>query len=363
MPPVTSHPKSPRRRLLTAGAIAVALAVPALPAAAAPGSTRHQHSAAAAAAAARARVADGWLARQLVDGSHFESSFGDQTFPDQGLTIDAILAFSAGKVADRRGRAALAWLIQPDILAGYVGDGTDESYSGAHGKAALALQVRGANPRNVSGRDLIAELRALQAPSGRLIDKSAFGDFSNAFGQSLGVVALKRAGAPSSAAARYLAGQVCPDGGVPIQCAQTTCSSSVDATAIAVQAFHATGRETAARRAVAWLAGQQNADGGFGSGSTNANSTGLAAAALAIEDREPAARRAVRALTRLQQGCTAPVADRGAIAFDATGFDPATSTRATTQAVLGLAGADLSTLTAAGSGRRIPVLSCPAAAR
>lgn len=358
MTPVTSHPKSARRRLLTAGGIAVALAVPALPAAAAPGPTRPEHS-----AAARARVADGWLARQLVDGSHFESSFGDQTFPDQGLTIDAILALAAGKVADRRGRAALAWLTQPDILFGYVGDGTDESYSGAHGKAALALQVRGADPRKVSGRDLIAELRALQAPSGRLVDKSAFGDFSNAFGQSLGVVALKRAGAPSSAAARYLAGQACPDGGVPIQFEQTTCSSSVDATAIAVQAFHATGRETAARRAVVWLAGQQNADGGFGGGSSNANSTGLAAAALAIEDREPAARRAVRALTRLQQGCTAPVADRGAIAFDATGFDPATATRATVQAVLGLAGADLSTLTAAGSGQRVPVLNCPAAAR
>ena len=37
-----------------------------------------------------AKAAAGWLARQLTDGDHFEVKFGDETFPDQGLTIDGV---------------------------------------------------------------------------------------------------------------------------------------------------------------------------------------------------------------------------------------------------------------------------------
>ena len=347
---------STARRMVAAGIVAGALAVPVLPSAAQAASS----SAPAPSSASRARIAGGWLATRLVDGSHFEVSFGDLSFPDQGLTIDGILAFATVKVAEKQQKAATAWLTQPDILAGYVGDGVGESYSGAHAKAVLALQVRGKNPRKVAGRDLVTELRALQAPSGRLVDRSAFGDFSNAFGQSLGVVALQRAGAPAGAAAGYLAGQACSDGGIPIQFEQATCTASIDATAIAVQALHAAGKKSAARNAVAWLVARQNADGGFGDATTNANSTGLAAAALAIEGRDSAARRARAAIGTLQQGCTAAPADRGAIALDSTGFDPATAVRATAQAVLGLASADLNTLNANGSSNTLPALTCPA---
>jgi hypothetical protein len=70
---------------------------------------------------------------------------------------------------------------------------------------------------------------------------------------------------------------------------------------------------------------------------------------------------AVRAgvfLTRLQVRCSGPVADRGAIPFDSSGFDPAIAPRATAQAVLGLTGAGLSRLSAAGSTRAAPVLAC-----
>ncbi|MBI4943047.1 MAG: terpene cyclase/mutase family protein [Actinobacteria bacterium] len=344
---------STTRRVVAAGVVAAALAVPVLPSSA-------QAASSAPSAASRARTADGWLATRLVDGSHFEVTFGDLSFPDQGLTIDGILAFASGKVAEKQQKAATTWLTQPDILAGYVGDGTGESYSGAHAKAVLALQVRGKNPRKVAGRDLVAELKALQAPSGRFVDRSAFGDFSNAFGQSLGVVALKRAGSSIGAPARYLAGQACSDGGIPIQFEQITCTASVDATAIAVQALHAAGKKSAAHNAVAWLVAHQNADGGFGDGTTNANSTGLAAAALAIEGHDGAARRARAAIGTLQQGCTAAPADRGAIALDSTGFDPDTAIRATTQAVLGLAGTDLNTLTAKRSSNALPAPTCPA---
>lgn len=54
-------------------------------------------------------------------------------------------------------------------------------------------------------------------------------------------------------------------------------------------------------------------------------------------------------------------ANAGAIAFDGTGFDSTTAPRATTQAVLGLAGANLGTLTSADSGTSLPVRSCGAA--
>ena len=347
---------STTRRVIAAGALAAALAVPALPASAQTAAS----TSSAPFAGSRTKVADGWLATQLVDGSHFEVSFGDFTFPDQGLTIDGIFAFAAGKVAETQQNAATTWLTQPDTLAGYVGDGLGESYSGAHAKAVLALQVRGKNPRKVAGRDLVAELKTLQAPSGRLVDRSAFGDFSNAFGQSLGVIALDRSGSSAAAAAGYLAGQACTDGGIPIQFEQTTCTASIDATAIAVQALHAAGKKAAAHKAVAWLVAHQNADGGFGDATTNANSTGLAAAALAIEGRDSAARRARAAIGTLQQGCTAAPADRGAIALDSTGFDPATAVRATAQAVLGLASADLNTLNANGSSNTLPALTCPA---
>ena len=45
-----------------------------------------------------ARVAAGWLGRQMVDGDHLATAFGGATYPDPGLTLDAVLAFSAAKV-------------------------------------------------------------------------------------------------------------------------------------------------------------------------------------------------------------------------------------------------------------------------
>ncbi|MGL5829086.1 MAG: peptidase, partial [Angustibacter sp.] len=291
---------------------------------------------AAPSSATRADWASSWLAAQLVTGSHFESTFGTDTYPDQGLTIDAILAFAAAKVAEPQAAAATAWLSQPGILGGYVGNGSTESYSGAHAKAALALQVRGLNPRSVAGRDLIAELQDLQASTGRFQDRSAFGDFSNAFGQSLAVIALRRAEQNTGKASAYLVGQACPDGGIPVQFDQATCVSNADATAIGIQALRASGRAAAATAASSWLVSQQASTGGFGA-ATNANSTGLAAAALHVSGQFGPAAQARGALAALQQGCAAPAAQRGAIALDGNGFVLGSAVRATPQAILGLA--------------------------
>jgi hypothetical protein len=287
----------------------------------------------------RIDAAAGWLARQMADGERLETEFGGVKYPDQGLTIDAILAFAAARTADDYGDRALAWLAKPEISGAYLGTG-GESYAGPHAKLAVAARVKGANPRDFAGVDLIAGLAALQAPSGRFSDRSQFGDFSNAFTQSYALFALGR----DADGAAYLANTQCPDGGFPVTFETSPCVSDVDATAIVIQALRAQGKPTG--RAVTWLRSKQQADGGFPSaqGGSNANSTGLAAQVLS----GTAAAKARAYLKSLQVGCTAPEADRGAIAFDASGFTKANAPRATAQAVLGLTGANLATLRSGG---------------
>ncbi|MYS82711.1 hypothetical protein [Embleya scabrispora] len=314
----------------------------------------------------RTRAAAGWLARQLVDGERFETTFDGVTYPDQGLTIDAILAFAAAGVADVNGAKATTWLARPEILSGYIGDGTANSYAGATAKALLAAEVRGVNPSNFGGVDLPTRLRSLQQPSGRFTDTSPWGDYSNAFSQSLALLALDRtaSGAPS-AAVDFLAGAHCADGGFPLNFGLATCTSDADSTAMSVQALAATGRHQEATAGLNWLAAHQLSDGGFGtSGATtsNANSTGLAGQALLSSWRVLPGLTARHFLTQRQVGCTATPATRGAIAYDATGFDPSTATRATAQAVLGLAGTGFADLTAAGALPGVPTLHCPSSA-
>lgn len=287
----------------------------------------------------RIDAAAGWLARQLTDGERMETEFGGVKYPDQGLTIDAIFAFAAARTADDYADRAIAWLAKPEIADAYLGTG-DESYAGAHAKLAVAARVKGKDPKNFGGRDLIGELTALRAPSGRFADRSQFGDFSNAFTQSYALFALGRS-TPAQAVA-YLRNSQCADGGFPVAFETQPCVSDVDATAIVVQALKSLHQPTG--RAVQWLKSEQQADGGFPSaqGGSNANSTGLAAQVLTGTTKS----KARDYLRSLQVGC--PDANRGAIAFDASGFNQANAPRATAQAVLGLTGANLATLRGGG---------------
>ncbi|WP_410651157.1 prenyltransferase/squalene oxidase repeat-containing protein [Amycolatopsis sp. cmx-4-54] len=314
--------------------------------------------AAAAGTHNKADAASGWLARQLTDGERFEADFGGQKFPDQGLTIDAIFAFAAAGVSDTNAGKAIAWLAKPEITTGYVGSGT-EAYAGAHAKLLLAAQVRDKNPASFGGVDVKAGLLSLLTPSGRFSDRSEYGDFSNALSQSLALLALDRTGGAPAPAVAFLAGTQCPDGGFPLNFGEATCTSDVDATATVVQALRATGDPVNAGEGTSWLVGKQHANGGFGFGTNapNANSTGLAAQALAGH-RPAAAVKAREFLRSLQTGCAGAEADRGAIAYDATGLNPSTAPRATAQAILGLARVPLSDLH--GGGRpQAPVLACP----
>lgn len=277
-------------------------------------------------------AAAGWLSRQMADGERLEAEFGGVKYPDQGLTIDAIFAFAAAKRSGSYADRAIAWLARPGISSAYLGsDG--ESYAGAHAKLAVAARVQGEDPRSFAGIDLVTGLKALQAPSGRFSDRSRFGDFSNAFTQSYALLALGK----DALGADYLTATQCQDGGFPVTFETSPCVSDVDATAIVVQALRTQGKPIG--NAVTWLWSKQRADGGFPSaqGGSNANSTGLAAQVLSGQ----AVVKARNYLKSLQVG-TGPNA--GAIAFDTSGFKKASAPRSTTQAVLGLTGANLATL-------------------
>jgi hypothetical protein len=307
------------------------------------------------------RAAAGWLARQMTGGSHFVYTYDGVTYPDQGGTIDAILAFAAAGTAGGYGARAVAWLARPSVLSDYIGNGTTESYAGATAKAMLAAEVRGLNPARFGGANLPARLARLLTPSGRYSDHSKYGDYSNAFSQSLAILALSRRGGAPAIAVRFLAASECPNGGFPLDFAQQPCASYPDATAMDVQALLAAGWAGRAQRGLRWLASVQQSDGGFitsPGAAPNANSTGLAGEALAAGGwlRRAAAARAF--LIGLQVGCSGKAADRGAIAYDAAGFSQATAVGATAQGILGLADTGLARLTASGSYSGAPHLAC-----
>jgi hypothetical protein len=316
--------------------------------------------AATAGAPASAQTASGWLAHQLVHGSHFVTVYDGVTYPAQGETIDAILAFAATKSANGYGAQAIDWLEESAVLYNYIGTGT-ESYAGETAKLALAAEVRGINPARFGKVNLLARLAKLLTKSGRYSDHSVYGDNSNAFSQSLAIIALSRDGGAPARAVSFLVSSECNNGGYPLDFAQKTCVSDTDATAMDVQALLAAGQHAAAERGLSWLASVQKRNGGFdavGGTSPNANTTGLAGEAYAAAGWKWHAAQAEKFLISLQAGCSAPAAEQGALAYDSAGFAESTAVDATAQGILGLADISLANLSARGSGSGAPRLSC-----
>jgi hypothetical protein len=309
----------------------------------------------------RGQAAAGWLARQMVDRSHFTVTFDGVTYPDQGLTIDAIYAFAATGTARDYAARAISWLARPHILANYIGNGTAESYAGATANVLLASEVEGQNPATF-GVNLPARLASLLTPSGRYSDHSKFGDFSNAFSQSLAIIATRRLGDVAASAVSFLVSSECANGGFPLDFAQKTCVSYPDATAMDVQALLATGQFGPAERGLQWLASVQKPDGGFIAppGTVpNSNSTGLAGEAFAAGGWFPQAGLARGFLLSVQVGCSGKPVNQGAIAYTARGFSKSTAVFATAQGILGLADAGLAWLSIRGARPGDPHLACP----
>ncbi|AUH43283.1 prenyltransferase/squalene oxidase repeat-containing protein [Streptomyces sp. CMB-StM0423] len=155
-------------------------------------------------------------------------------------------------------------------------------------------------------------------------------EFDGVWRQSLALLAQRSQQLrPAPAAVAFLTGQQCADGGFAAYRADVAkpcdeAAEDTNATAAAVQALSALGKERkAVDRGVAWLKEIQNEDGGWGfnpGGPTDANSTAVVVGALAAVGEEPEKTTAgggspYDALAALQLGCDAKKTERGAYAY------------------------------------------------
>lgn len=251
-------------------------------------------TAASAAEPAAAQKAAAWLAGELTDAGTVVGSFPgsdgqSSTFTDYGRTLDAALALlAAGGHDDVLGRT-LTTVTSASAVAAYTQgapfDAENAAYAGATAKLAFVVEATGGDATSVGGVDLLAQLLSLVTEQGRLADRSDFGSFANLFGHAFALLALDTAGrTPSQALVQGLLSAQCPDGSFPQDYepkAGAACTGSIDATGLALQALAAIdlGASEDAQQARDWLLGQQKSDGSF-PGEVPVNSTGYAAMGL-----------------------------------------------------------------------------------
>ena len=287
-----------RACLVPAIAAAVLIAVPG-PAAllAAPPAT----ASAATASAAGPDLARGsvYLVQpaNLIDGHYAESFPG---YADYGLTLDTAFALAATGDQDSTLEGIVTFLDHNgkdpsgSTVSDWTGVGTKYASGGSIGKEALLAEIVGDNPRDFSGHDLIAALNASvcarpSAGSGaRCAAPGSYAYASSVFDQALGIMAQLRAGQASQAAApvAYLESLQNSDGAFP-SLIPSSGDQDVDSTAMAAMALaRAPGAAAAAdvSSAVAWIAGRQEKAGGFpGVGGDSINSAGLAIQAMSLQ--------------------------------------------------------------------------------
>ncbi len=316
-----------------------------------------------------AEAALDFLEAQLAAaGGTMPSPYGPGS--DWGLTLDAVLALSAGdRAADAATTTALAEVeANLDDYIAWSGD-PGSLYAGPLGKTMLGAVLAGADVNSFGGRDLEALARTTITTSGidqgRFSDISIYGNNSNGFGQALNVMALSHTpdGVPTDAI-DFLLAQQCPAGGFRLFYGTTRgCENDTqidpDATAMALSALvvlpSGPEKNDAIDAAIAWLESVQDVDGGFVNPFTgvNTNTTGLAAQALRVVG-QPAMADAAAGFVESVQFTAADVADgtpaatfEGAIALNQGGYadaivggiDPNSEDqfrRSTAQAVLAL---------------------------
>lgn len=326
----------------------------------------------AVAAPATAATPDGatgahFLASELAaGGDHLSVSSGGSSFPDYGLTIDAVLGLDAAKNGQAAATRAASYITK-NAAAYRTGGDTKELYAGATAKLLVFAQAQG-----LPGDTYLNDLKTLEQSTGQFKDKSAYGDYSNTIGQSLAIIGLTRAGKPDAKAVDFLAKQQCNDGGFRMTF-DGSCTGDTDATSLAVQALSAAGGHDAAiGKAVNFIAGNQQGSGGVvepaAQAAPNTNSTGLAAVAFTLAGKTSEAAKAKSFVSGLQFGCSAPAALRGGYAFDQKSFDAQSAKgskatagdkelRASTQAMLAVNPQPYLEVSAGGAATA-PALSC-----
>ncbi len=295
-----------------------------------------------------AKAALAWLAAtELTDGL-FVTEFDGTAYPDQGLTLDVLVAALAA--GDDELAQKLAGAFTADVVDAYAGDGTTTGYAGSTAKGAVVLGAAGSDLATV----LDERLATYVTESGRISDLGA-DDYSSTVSQAWGVLALARPAAlaaddgseRSAQAAAYLAAQQCDDGSFPAVLDAEECVGDVDSTAFALSALTGYTRsgatdldEAVTTSAASWLAAAATeVDGGraWVTGEpavANTNSTSVALVALTDAASTDPVIGEVRAWLAAQ---TVPAGDGLAITFDGTAPDA----RASAQAVPALLGSGL----------------------
>lgn len=305
--------------------------------------------------AATAAAALAWLGTVERTDGLFTTTFDGTAYPDQGLTLDALVAALAAQ--DDAFAKDLAGTFTAAVVDAYAGDGKASGYAGSTAKAAVVL---GAADQDIAG-DLDARLTTFIGKDGRLSDVGG-DDYSSTVSQAWGVLALVRGDAlagdgaaeRASKAAAYLAAQQCDDGSFPAALEADACVGDADSTAFALSALTAyagSGAKDLDAQATDgardWLLGAAvDVDGGtaWQSGepaAANVNSTAVALSALA--DAGVAPNDVVDARTWLAAQ-TVAVDGGSALTFDGTAPDA----RASAQGVPALLGKGLVSLVTSG---------------
>ena len=222
-----------------------------------------------------------WLRQAQEPDGGFSSGFSEGS--DFGSTAEVILAGVAA------GQDVSMWVSAEgnsplDYVVSQIAGGTIEDTCNLS-KAILVAVATGQDPRDLAGKDLIAQLITQQSP-----DSGRFGD--TLFKHAYAVVALHSAGVPVPAsAATAMTSTFTEDGAWSLFGDTAPATADTNTTALVMQALVAVGERDAAAGALPYLRRMQNEDGGFpyqkpsawGTDS-DANSTAVVLQALAALD-------------------------------------------------------------------------------
>lgn len=276
-----------------------------------------------------------WLrARQSADGG-FAGDFDGAS--SLGATMEAIFAIVGG------GEDPADWVRDGNTPISFLESQASEALStpGDTAKLILATVAAGQDPRDFGGLDLLASLEATLDDSHRYGGAEA----GNVFAQSLAILALKAAGRPiPTSAVDWLVNVQLEDGSWSWNGDTTPGGGDSNTTALAVQSLVAAGGQDAAvSKALEYLRGIQNEDGGFpyqkpssfGS-DTDANSTAYVIQALIATGNDPSGDKWAVGGTTPVAALTALQLENGAFAWQSS--VPGENYLATAQAMPALAG-------------------------
>ncbi|MBC8161463.1 MAG: hypothetical protein H7Z42_09625 [Roseiflexaceae bacterium] len=230
-----------------------------------------------------AQAARDWLApRQAADGSYASGN--------AGTTIDSLLANRAlgGDAAAFRSSVGASLLDALRALAPAYAQGS----AAALGKLALGVAAADQDPRNIVGLDLVISMTATLDPA-----SGAYG--ATNWDHAFSILGMRAAGEPvPPAAVALLKARASSDGGWGFGVAGPT---DVDSTGLMLQALAAAGTpasDPVIVKALGYLDGAQNDDGGFpdapasdGSDTSNANSSAFAVQGILAAGGDPLAPR------------------------------------------------------------------------